>query len=194
MVRMNLMRILQFLLMAAIVAAFAFSCGDMQLSFGKKDCDCPEGATDDDTASNEFPKIQDFTWTASDGSDIHLYDFEGTVLILGSAAGWCVSCKDEAPKLQKLYEDYQDQDFNVIILLTQDGAGNPAKIQNAKDWADEFNLSYIVGIDPDWLLSQYYIEQGVLPFSMILDRDLRIHYKTHEYNENIFRATIEEIL
>jgi len=148
----------------------------------------------DDDDGGQFEQIKDFTWTDTDGHEVNLYDLAGNVVLLNVGAGWCVACKEETPSLEKdIWERFRDQDFALIQLIYQDPSGQPADQAYAQEWKDQFGLDYTVCPDPDNSLHEYFIEE-TLPFSLLLDRDLGIRFRTHEYDVDAFTALIEELL
>jgi peroxiredoxin len=146
----------------------------------------------DDDAS--FEKVQDFTWTDTDGNPVHLYDLAGNVVLLNVAAGWCVNCKQETPSLEKdIWRRFRDRNFILVQLIYQDPSYKPADQAYAKEWKSEFGLDYVVCPDPDDSLHPYFLEEA-LPFSMLLDPDLGIRLRSHQYDVDAFTAMIEELL
>lgn len=153
-----------------------------------------EELADDDDGGVQYEKIDDFTWTAADGGEIDLYSLEGNVVLLNVGAGWCVACREETPSLQSdIWQRFQDENFVLLQLLVEDSNAAPAGLDFAREWRDQYGLGYLVGIDPDWSLLPYFIEE-TLPFNMILDAELQIRFRAHEYDAEAFALTIEDLL
>ncbi len=185
------MRRLFFLLLVVCVCV---ACGT---AHGRYDGEDTDEGDDDDTGvggDDDFTKIKDLTWTDTDGNTIDLYELAGNVVLLNVGAGWCVACKEETPSLQNdIWERFREEGFVLIQLIYQDPEGQPADQEYAQQWKDEFSLDYTVCPDPDNSLHEYFLEE-LLPFSMILDRDLNIRLSSHAYDVDAFTATIEELL
>lgn len=156
--------------------------------------DAGDDVADDDNDDAVQPEIEDYTWIDADGNEVHLYDFLGKVVLLNTAAFWCEPCREETPSLQKdLWEEYQDEDFQLIQLIVADVDYNPATPATATAWRDEFGVTYLVCADPDYSLQPYFLEQ-ILPFNMLLSRDFSIELRTHEYDKDILSLMIEDLL
>ncbi len=184
------------LLFAALLAAVG--CGHVWERYDGED---PEGDdaladddADDDDGDDDGEKIQNFTWTTVDDEDLVLYDYEGYVIALNVGAGWCPECRVETPVLEDAFWNaYKDEDFVVIQLLTEDSSGNEADIEFAAQWRDEYGISFPLCIDPDWSLEPYFLKNS-LPFTMLVDRELIIRERFHGFDEDIFKALVEDLL
>ena len=183
------------LLFAALLSALA--CGH---AWERYDGEDPEGDDDgagddaDDDDADEGEKIQDFTWTTVDGEDLVLYDYEGYVIALNVGAGWCPGCKEETPVLENTFWNaYKDEEFVVIQLLTEDTSGNEADLEFAAQWRDEYGVTFPLCIDPDWSLEPYFLKNS-LPFTLLVDRGLTIRARFHGFDEDIFKALVEDLL
>lgn len=75
---------------------------------------------------NKKPEAPDFTLTDQFGETHTLSDYEGKTVFLNFWATWCGPCQMEMPDIQKLYEDYGNNEGDVIIL----GAANPKTDKN----------------------------------------------------------------
>jgi thiol-disulfide isomerase/thioredoxin len=54
------------------------------------------------------------------GKTQRLRDQKGKVVLVNIWATWCVPCRTEMPKLERLYQDYKDQGFIVFGLSDED--------------------------------------------------------------------------
>jgi peroxiredoxin len=67
----------------------------------------------------ESSPAPDFTTTDLDGNAVSLSDYRGSPVVLNAWATWCGPCRMEMPDLEKLYQEYKDQD--VIVLAVNMG-------------------------------------------------------------------------
>lgn len=92
-------------------------------------------------------------------------ELQGTVTVVNFWATWCVPCKDEMPRLQKLYERYSAQGVKfVAISIDEDAAQKkiPALLEKRK-----FHLPVWQGASADSLKELSLGE--LVPATVILD-------------------------
>ncbi|SHI87088.1 redoxin domain-containing protein [Parasporobacterium paucivorans] len=79
---------------------------------------------DSKSASNAIPAF-DFTLTDQYGNTHTLSDYKGKIVFLNFWATWCPPCKQEMPDIQALYEEFNLNRDDIIIL----GVANPRSQQ-----------------------------------------------------------------
>ena len=105
----------------------------------------------------------DFTLEALDGQTIVLSELRGEVVLINFWATWCPPCREEMPAMQKVYEQYRDQGFQVLaISLDVQHAQVPA-------FVEEKGLTYPVMMDRDGTVSDLY-QILSLPTTFFVDR------------------------
>jgi len=93
--------------------------------------------------------------------------FDGQVTLLNFWATWCAPCRKEMPMLVELYEEHSDQGFEVVGVAMDD-------VQQARDFAEDIGVTYTVLIgstDVMAMVQSYGNLSGVLPYSVLIDRD-----------------------
>ena len=60
----------------------------------------------------------DVSFTAEDGSEMSLADFEGKHVVLNFWATWCAPCRKEMPHLSQLQTEMGGDDFAVVTVAT----------------------------------------------------------------------------
>ncbi|MDH5180681.1 MAG: redoxin family protein [Gammaproteobacteria bacterium] len=101
-------------------------------------------------------------------------EWKGKVVMVNFWASWCPPCVREIPAFIKLQKDYADKGL-VIIGIAIDTK------QNTADFTDPMDINYpiLIGEQEGIPLSQAYGNRlGVLPFTVIVDRQGKIVY-TH---------------
>jgi len=68
------------------------------------------------TATGPAPPAPDFTLPARDGGEVRLSELKGQVVMINFWATWCGPCRQEMPKLDRLYREHQAQGFTVFGL------------------------------------------------------------------------------
>jgi peroxiredoxin len=115
-------------------------------------------------------KPVDLQFTATDGTKIDLRNFRGKVVLVDFWASWCPECIRELPTIQKVYDEYKDQDLVLIgISLDKDAKALANFVVkkslpwpqyfDGKGWDNEFAVKYGVRSIPEmWLVDR----QGAL--------------------------------
>ena len=95
-------------------------------------------------------------------------DPSATVIMIGSGAGWCGPCQDEALQLPGLYTQYRASGARFISTMFEDSYGSKADANYAKAWGQQFGLAFPTLADPDGLLDPYY-NGSAIPMNMFID-------------------------
>ncbi len=118
----------------------------------------------------------DFTLAGTDGMERSLSDFRGQYVLVSFWASWCSYCRAENPHLVILYDQYKDQDFEILGVsldrhheawlkgIADDGIQWP-QISDLKGWQNEASSMYAVSSIPANVL--------VDPQGVIIARNLR---------------------
>lgn len=107
----------------------------------------------------------DFTFPDLDGRQVSLSDFRGKVVLVNIWATWCPPCRDEMPSMQKLYERFKGEDFE-ILAVSIDAEGREA----VAPFMQQMNLTFPALLDPEEKIRSLYVITGV-PESFIIDRN-----------------------
>ena len=114
---------------------------------------------------------RDFTYPGLDGNDVTLSDFFGKkVVFVNIWATWCTECKKELPTVQKMYEKFKGEDFEVLAVSI-DALGAKAVIPFMKD----LGLKFPALLDTRGSIQLLYGTTGV-PESFIVDKMGKIAY------------------
>ena len=105
----------------------------------------------------------DFTFPDLDARKVSLSDFRGKVVLVNIWATWCPPCRDEMPSMQKLYERFKGEHFE-ILAVSIDADGREAVAPFIK----QMNLTFPVLLDPKEKIRSLYGITGV-PESFIVD-------------------------
>lgn len=119
-------------------------------------------------------KRTDFTLTDLQGQPQNFSQWDNQVVLLNFWATWCPPCRREMPDFIDVYEQYKDQGFVIV------GVGIDNK-QRIADFVDALGVSYpvLTGESEAMKVSrQYGNRHGALPYSIIIDKQGMIRYKT----------------
>lgn len=151
--------------------------------------------------AKELPPAPDFTLIDQTGQQHTLSDYRGKVIFLNFWATWCGPCKQEMPDIQKLYEEHNKNNDDLVIL----GVANPrsAEYPNNQDKTQEEiiqflsseNYTYPTVMDPT---GDVFASYGItsFPTTFMIDQDGNVFgyvsgTLTRDMMDNIIRQTIE---
>jgi len=118
-------------------------------------------------ARGETPPVPDVTLPALDGPAVSLQAFTGHPVVLNFWASWCIPCRDEAPLLEGIWQEFRPQGLIVLGVDTQDLEGP------ARAFVREFHITYPTLRDPDGSFARLFGTTGV-PETFFIDRNGRI--------------------
>ncbi len=95
--------------------------------------------------------------------NISLKDYRGSVVFLNFWATWCPPCREEMPRMEKLYQTLKGTNFE-ILAVSIDRTGSNAVVPFMK----EMGLSFPALLDPDRRVSRKYSVVSV-PISYLID-------------------------
>lgn len=122
----------------------------------------------------------DFTAVDLSGAPVSLSDYRGRVVLVNIWATWCPPCLEEMPSMQRLYEQLQETDFEILAVSVDaragelDAAGRPGG--DLATFAAEMGLTFPILHDPDGRIQRIYQTTGV-PETFLVGRDGVIYKK-----------------
>jgi cytochrome c biogenesis protein CcmG, thiol:disulfide interchange protein DsbE len=130
----------------------------------------------------------EFTMSLYDGQTFTLSQARGRVVVINFWASWCAPCKDEAPDLERAWQEYRDRGVQFIGVDYVDAE------QNALEYINEFGITYPNGADIGTKISDAYHITGV-PETFIVDRDGKVvFYAARPIQYDELAAEIEKAL
>lgn len=116
----------------------------------------------------------DFVASNVAGDAVTLADYSGRVLLLNVWATWCGPCEEEMPAMQRLYERFSRDDFEIAAISIDAPPGRFDVLGNAGGdpvaFARERGLTFPVLLDPAGEIQRVYRTAGV-PESFLIGRD-----------------------
>ena len=105
-----------------------------------------------------------FEFPGLDGKLVSLSDYLGKVVLVNIWATWCRPCVDEMPSMQKLYQEFKDDDFEILaVSIDAPGSGVVAPFMR------KYNLTFPALLDSEGTIRESYGATGI-PESFIIDR------------------------
>lgn len=138
----------------------------------------------------------DFTLKDQFGNEHTLSDYKGKTVFLNFWATWCGPCRSEMPDIQKLYETYETEGDNAVIILgvAAPGLGQEKDEAGIKAFLDENGYTYPTLMDTTGdLFSEYGISS--FPTTFMIDREGNVFgYVSGALNEDMMKNIIEQTL
>ena len=130
----------------------------------------------------------DFSVRDKDNNLVSLSDFTGKVVLVEFWASWCSYCIAEIPNLNKMYEDYQSENFELIgisldtdpdewLKKVQDKNIQYTQLNDPGGFSSDVALSYEVSSIPKMVLVN---EEGYILMITNNASDVQV------YLENLF--------
>lgn len=150
-----------------------------------------DGAADEQT----LPAI-DFTLTDQYGNTHTLSDYKGKTVFLNFWATWCPPCRAEMPDIQKLYETYDTEgdDALVVLGIAAPGMGSERSEEGIKDFLNEHGYTYPVLMDTT---GDIFMNYGVFsyPTTFMIDKDGNVFgYASGQLSEDMMKSIIKQTM
>ena len=142
----------------------------------------PKRVTDIDTAiaRAQIPrakKAPDFRLQNLQGVPLSLSSFRGKVLLLDFWATWCGPCVAELPKLQELFQKYEQNPSVRVVAISTD-----INDEDVKKFIDKHGYTFPVLMDKG--AAALYGVQGI-PALFVIDQTGSIRYRHEGYDPNV---------
>ena len=113
------------------------------------------------------------------------------VLLVNSASGWCGACQEEAAALRGIAAQYTARGARFLTALEEDPYGSPADVAFAREWGQQFDLTFATVADPGGTLTDYYVESAT-PMNMFIDtRTMTIVEVHHGFDPGETRGILD---
>lgn len=99
--------------------------------------------------------------------EFNLSNYKGKIVYLDFWASWCIPCRKSFPWMNKIQEQYEDQEFKIVTI----------NLDKEKDLALDFLKSYPANFeifyDPKGIIAKKYAIKG-MPSSILFDKKGKI--------------------
>jgi len=125
-------------------------------------------------------RAPDFAVADEQGETVTLATYAGRVVLLNVWATWCGPCREEMPSMQRLYDRFSPEDFEIAAISVDalpdrtDEQGNPGGDPFA--FARDLGLTFPILLDPSGEIQRIYRTSAV-PESFLIGRDGVIYKK-----------------
>ena len=121
--------------------------------------------------NNEFGQVsvtpqaaRGFSLELLDGTSTTLEGFRGKVVLLDFWASWCPPCRQEAPILAQVYDEYRGRQVEFVGIDIWDHR------DDAVEYVRNFGVPYPNGIDSEGVIAIDYGVKGI-PEKFLIDAD-----------------------
>lgn len=138
----------------------------------------------------------DFTLKDQYGNTHTLSDYKGKTVFLNFWATWCPPCKAEMPDIQKIYETYdqEGEDALVVLGVAAPNYGNEKSEEEIIDFLEKNGYTYPVVMDTD---GSVFMEYGIYsyPTTFMIDREGNLFgYVSGQLSEEIMHDIIRQTM
>lgn len=150
---------------------------------------------EEEEAAEEVKTIPaiDFTLKDQYGNTHTLSDYKGKTVFLNFWATWCSPCRAEMPDIQKLYEEFQQEEEDIVILgVAAPSLGREKSEEGIKGFLEENGYTYPVLMDTEAEAFQAY---GInsFPTTFMIDKDGNVFgYIPGQLSEETMRDIIRQ--
>ncbi len=131
---------------------------------------------------------QDFSLKLLKGGEVTLSNLRGQVVLVDFWASWCTPCRQEAPVLEEVYQEYAELDVAFVGVNIWDLPGNAA------NYVDDFGITYPSGVDANGAIAIDYGVRGI-PEKFFIGRDGVVRQKfVGPMRPEILRQTLDQLL
>jgi len=130
-------------------------------------------------AGQDIKKAQNFILEDLDGEFVELYEITGDgPILLSFWATWCKPCVEEMKELNKIYEEYKSEGFNLVAISID----SEKSVSKVKPFIKSKNYDFIVLLDTNSEVARTFYAQAV-PYSVLLDENGSIVYSHMGYKK-----------
>jgi len=108
------------------------------------------------------------------GEVVSLKEHRGKVVLVNIWATWCPPCREEMPSMQRLYEEFGGEDFEILAISVDAPVGQRGPDGrvggNVVEFTESMGLTFPILHDESGQMQYVYQTTG-LPESFLLDRD-----------------------
>jgi peroxiredoxin len=127
----------------------------------------------------ETKKAQNFMLEDLEGEYVELNELTGDgPLLLSFWATWCKPCIEEMQELNKIYEEYKSDGFNLVAISVD----SEKSLSRVKPFIKSKNYDFTVLLDTNSEVARLYYAQPV-PYTVLLDSDGTIVYSHLGYKK-----------
>ncbi len=116
-------------------------------------------------------------------------------MFLNFWATWCPPCRAEMPEIQEIYEEYGENQSDVIVLgIASPDVGQEGPAEGIAAFLEENGYTYPVVMDTGGLYAYYY-NISAYPTTFMIDSQGNVYgYVTGQITKEIMKNIIEQTM
>lgn len=166
----------------------------VQVTAQPEETDTPE-ATDTPQESQAPIPALDFTLTDQFGNTHTLDQYKGKTILLNFWATWCGPCRSEMPDLQAVYEDYGNNEKDLVVLgVAAPNLGQEGSAEDITAFLEENGYTYPTLMNEDASLFYSY---GIssFPTTFMIDKNGNVYgYIMGAQSREVFDDIIQQTM
>jgi cytochrome c biogenesis protein CcmG/thiol:disulfide interchange protein DsbE len=133
----------------------------------------------------------DFSLQTLSGETVALSNLRGRPVLINLWASWCIPCRLEMPAIQRVYQDFQAQGFQVLAI----NATNQDDPEKVAEFARQYELKFPILLDKLGSVGYQY-QLDSLPTSFFVDAQgvIREIVVGGPMSEALLRVRVENLL
>lgn len=158
-----------------------------------------DAPSDSDGASpsdeRELPDAPEFTLTDQFGNVHNLSDYKGKTIFLNFWATWCGPCKMEMPEIQALYEDWEENSGDLVVLgVAGPGSGREGDVAYITAFLEDNGYTFPVLMDETGILF-YQFGITAFPTTFMITEEGKVYgYVSGALSREIMDSIIEQTM
>lgn len=156
--------------------------------------DTPEATDAPEESQAPIPAL-DFTLTDQFGNTHTLDQYKGKTILLNFWATWCAPCRSEMPDLQAVYEDYGNNEKDLVVLgVAAPNLGQEGSAEDITAFLEENGYTYPTLMNEDASLFYSY---GIssFPTTFMIDKNGNVYgYIMGAQSREVFDDIIQQTM
>ncbi|NLX11845.1 MAG: TlpA family protein disulfide reductase [Chloroflexi bacterium] len=129
-----------------------------------------------------------FSVTTFDGETLQLADLRGQAVVINFWASYCLPCREEAPMLERVWQDYRDQGVVFLGINTDDIE------RDAREYMAQYGVTYPNAPDKGGRIEDDYRITGIPETFVVNTEGEIVQHFLAQPREADLRAKIDEAL
>jgi cytochrome c biogenesis protein CcmG/thiol:disulfide interchange protein DsbE len=130
----------------------------------------------------------EFVATTLDGSKLRLSEKHGQIVMIDFWSTWCPPCRQEAPALSQVYNEYRDKGVLFIGIAVWDD------MDKLEHFVEEFQIAYPIALDTHGEIAMDYGVPGI-PEKYFVNKNGQLERKLiGPTSPDTLRAVLDDLL